>query len=267
MSSQVNFKEETAISIKIMLDAGHYANYNQSPVVPEYWESRKMWVLCEFLAKELEKYGFEVLKTRTDVETDLPVYQRGKMASGCDLFISLHSNACDSEKVDRVDVYGAYDNLNNSHDLAKKLATAVASLMEVSGGYVKTRKSDDGEDEYYGVLRGARRVGCPLFYIIEHSFHTNERSTRWLLQDKNLLCLAKLEAAVIAEYYGINPVFEMGDVNMNGGIDSMDVTLIKRAYFGTYDLTEEQKSLADMNKNGEIDSMDYIIAKRKYFNS
>lgn len=248
-----------------MLDAGHYGNYNQSPVVPEYWESRKMWVLCNYLAIELQKYGFTVLKTREDVEVDLPVYQRGKLAAGCDLFISLHSNACDSESVDRVDVYGAYDNLNGSHTLAQSLATAVASLMGASGGYVKTRKSDDGDTEYYGVLRGARRVGCPLFYIIEHSFHTNERATRWLLDNKNLLRLAKLEAAVIANYYGIEPVFERGDVNQNGEIDAMDVTLIKRAYFGTYNLTEEQKKLADMNQNGKIDSMDYVLAKREYF--
>ncbi len=247
-----------------MLDAGHYANYNRSPVVPEYWESRKMWVLCNYLAEELEKYGFEVLKTREDVEKDMSVYNRGKMAKGCDLFISLHSNACDTEKVDRVDVYGAYDNLNNSHDLALKLAVAIADLMDVSGGYVKTRKSDDGNDEYYGVLRGARRAGCPLFYIIEHSFHTNEKATRWLLKDKNLLNLARLEAAVIAKYYGIEPIFQPGDVNMNGEIDPMDVNLIKRAYFGAYKLTDKQTELADLNQNGKIDPVDYIIAKRKY---
>ncbi len=251
---------------KIMLDAGHYANYNQSTVIPEYWESRRMWLLCEYLFKELTDYGFTVFKTRTDVETDLPVYERGKTARDCDLFISLHSNACDTEKVNRVDVYGAYDNLNNSHELALLLATAIADLMKVSGGYVKTRKSDNAEDEYYGVLRGARRVGCPLFYIIEHSFHTNEYATRWLLDDANLLKLAKLEAAVIATYFGIKPSFVKGDVNMNGELDSEDILLIKRAYFGTFLLNDEQKELADMDNNGEVDSFDYILAKRKYFN-
>ena len=252
---------------KIMLDAGHYANYNQSTVISEYWESRRMWLLCELLFKELSDYGFTVFKTREDVETDLPVYERGKLASGCDLFISLHSNACDTESVNRVDVYAAYDNLNNSHELGLLLAKSVAELMGVSGGYVKTRKSDNAEDEYYGVLRGARRVGCPLYYIIEHSFHTNEKATRWLLDDANLKKLAKLEAAVIATYYGIKPKLVKGDVNMNGELDSEDILLIKRAYFGTFLLTEEQKELADMDNNGEIDSFDYILAKRKYFNS
>lgn len=249
---------------KIMLDAGHYANYNRSPVVPEYWESRRMWVLCEYLAEELIRYGFEVFKTRADVETDLGVYERGAKSVGCDLFLSLHSNAADVENVDRVDVYAAYDNLNNSHELGLLLANAIADLMEVSGGYVKTRKGAN-DNEYYGVLRGARNVGCPLFYIIEHSFHTNEYAARWLLEDANLLKLAKLEAAIIATYYGIKPKFEMGDVNMNGILDATDILLIKRAYFGTFNLTEEQFSLADLNQNGEIDALDYILAKRKYF--
>ena len=139
----------------------------------------RVWcdAICEYLAEELSFYGFEVFKTRDDLEKDLPVVKRGEMAKGCDLFLSLHSNAVDGEKneyIDRVHVFGAYDNLNNSHELAKILADAINECMGTSGGYVSTRKSDEGEREYYGVLRGARSVGCPLFYIVEHSFHTNK---------------------------------------------------------------------------------------------
>ena len=256
-------KEESTIK-RIMLDAGHYGNYNQSPVVPIYWESRRMWVLCEYLAAELQKYGFEVLKTRDDIEKDIDVYYRGKMAKNCDLFISLHSNAADSEAVDRVDVYAAYDNLNDSHELAARFSKSIAELMGVSEGSVKTRIGDNG-DEYYGVLRGARHSGCPLFYIIEHSFHTNEKATLWLLEDKNLLALAKLEAAIIASYYGIDAEPILGDVNDNGVLDMTDLILIKRAYFGSFTLTEEQQKRADFNQNGKIDMLDYILAKRKYF--
>ncbi|MBO5869433.1 MAG: N-acetylmuramoyl-L-alanine amidase, partial [Clostridia bacterium] len=169
--------------MKIMLDAGHYGYANQSPVVPEYYESRRMWVLCEYLAEELAVYGFEVFKTRDDIDVDRAIVARGEMAKGCDLFLSIHSNAVGNygnEKIDRVDVYAAYDNLNNSHELAKLLAVAIADCMGVSGGAVQTRKSENGDWEYYGVLRGARSVGCPLFYILEHSFHTNTYATKWL---------------------------------------------------------------------------------------
>lgn len=255
------------MSLKIMLDAGHCGNYNQSPVAPEYWESVAMWRLCNYLYRELEGYGFEVYKTRGDINDDLSVYSRGKMARGCDLFLSLHSNACDSEAVNRVDIYAPYDNLNGSHAFAQRLASAIAELMKVSSGNVKTRKSEKGDFDYYGVLRGARDANCPLFCLIEHSFHTNVNAALWLSEDKNLKALAKLEAAVIADYFGIKLRFELGDINMNGEIDASDVTLIKRAYFGTFALSDEQKKLADMNQNGDIDMTDYILAKRKYFNN
>ncbi len=256
------------MAYKIMLDAGHYGYYNQSPNVPEYWESKQMWRLHLYLKDELLKYGFTVEVTREVQEKDLAVVKRGEMAQGCDLFISLHSNAVGGsggESVDRVDIYSAYDDLNDSSELATVFLKAIAECMGVSEGKAKTRKSTKGEYEYYGVLRGARSVGCPLYYIIEHSFHTNPYAARWLLDDANLARLARVEAAVIATYFGLKGDFEKGDVNMDGRLDSIDVMLIKRAYFGTLKLSEEQKKLADIDENGEIDVFDYIAAKRRYF--
>lgn len=254
------------MSVKIMLDAGHHGKTNQSPVVPEYYESVVMWKLCEYLSEELSAYGFEVLKTRADAEKDLAVVKRGELAKGCDLFISLHSNAVGgigNELTDRVDVYHSYDNLNNSEELAKILAKAVAECMAVTKWNAKTRKGSNGKSEYYGVLRGARSVGCPLYYIIEHSFHTNKKAAYWLLQDENLRRLARIEAGVIAGYFGNERGFLLGDVDINGRLDSYDVLLIKRAFFGTVTLTDEQKKRADIDGNGTIDAYDYLLAKRK----
>lgn len=261
-----NYFRRYFVAIKIMLDAGHSGKANRSPVVREYWESERMWLLCEMLAEELLKYGFEVLKTRKNINESLGVFNRGAKAKGCDLFISLHSNAVGgsgNEKVDRVEVYGAYDNLNNSRELASRLATAIVDLMQASEGRVKTRKSQNGEREYYGVLRGARSVGCPLYYIVEHSFHTNERAARWLMEDANLRRLAVLESAVIAGYYGLAKPEIVGDVNQNGELDARDVALIKRALLGSYQLNDEQERLADVNGDGDLTALDYMLAKRK----
>ena len=245
-----------------MLDAGHYADYNRSPVVSEYWESRRMWQLCELLAEELGYYGFEVLKTRDDPEKDLAVTKRGRMAKGCDLFISLHSNASTSSKTDRVDVYASYDNINNSHALAIELAKTVASVMGVSGGYVKTRKSTKGDWEYYGVLRGASETDCPLYYLIEHSFHTNEYATLWLLDDDNLRSLAKAEAAVVALYFGL---VNKGDINCDGKLNMFDLQLIKSAVLGKTELDSKESVLADLNSDGRVNMIDYTEAKKEYF--
>lgn len=253
------------MAIKIMLDAGHYAKYNQSPVVPAYWESEMTWKLHLYLKEELERYGFTVLTTREKQEVDLPVYDRGLSAKGCDLFLSLHSNACDTESVDRVDVYAAYDDLNDSHILGGKLAAAIAELMGVSGGYVKT-KVGTGNTEYYGVLRGARKVGVPLYYIIEHSFHTNRKATEWLLVDGNLRRLAILESGIIAGHYGVElPPAEgpvKGDLDGNGVLNALDYMLLKRAVLGTVELTDAQKEAADVNHDGKVDAIDYALVKR-----
>lgn len=255
------------MAIKIMLDAGHYGKYNQSPVVPAYWESEMTWKLHLFLKEELERYGFTVLTTREKQEVDLPVYDRGLSAKGCDLFLSLHSNAAPTESVDRVMVYRAFDNLNDAEILAGRLSAAIAELMGVSAGYVSTRESDTYPGtEYYGVLRGARKVNVPLYYIIEHSFHTNRKATEWLLADGNLRRLAVLEAGIIAGYYGVElpaagePV--KGDLDGNGVLNALDYLLLKRAILGTVELTDAQKAIADVNHDGKVNAIDYTLLKR-----
>lgn len=200
------------MSKKICLDAGHYGKkYNRSPVVEEYYESEMNWKLHLMLKKYLEGYGFEVITTRAEQGEDPELYDRGKTAEGCDLFLSLHSNAAYSsgdpeakrkanEKVDRVDVYATLD--GRAHDLAKRLADKIAEVMGTDqGGYVKTRKGNSG-GEYYGVLRGAAAVDVPGM-LIEHSFHTNARAAKWLLDDANLDNLARAEAEILAEYFGM----------------------------------------------------------------
>lgn len=199
------------MAMKICIDAGHYGKYNRSPVVAEYYESDMTWKLHLLLKKHLEQHGFEVITTRPNKDGDLSLYNRGAKSTGCDLFLSLHSNAAyssgdpvekqlASEKVDRVDVYAPIS--GKGHDIAKKLADCIASVMQTNQlGYVKTRKSGSG-GEYYGVIRGAVAVGT-IGLLVEHSFHTNTRAAKWLLDDGNLDKMAKAEAQVIAEHFGM----------------------------------------------------------------
>ena len=197
---------------KICLDAGHYGSrYNRSYVVPDYYESNMTWALHLLLKKYLEQYGFEVITTRTDKDRDLALYNRGAKSRGCDLFISLHSNAAydsgdsaekkaKNEPIDRVDVYAPIS--GKGHDIARKLADCIVSVMGTrEGGNVKTRRSGSG-GEYYGVIRGAVAVGT-VGLLVEHSFHTNRRSAEWLLNESNLDKLAQAEARVLAEHFGM----------------------------------------------------------------
>lgn len=192
------------MSKKICLDAGHVGSkYNQSPVVKTYYESAMVWALHLKLKAQLEARGFQVVTTRASIDTDLSVYERGTASKGCDVFISLHSNACGTESVDYPVVYRAYDNKNNVDTLALKLAKKVGELMGTTqAGRTATRKNSSG-GEYYGVLRGARAVGTPYYMLIEHSFHTNTKATKWLSKDANLDKLAVAEADILAEFFGM----------------------------------------------------------------
>lgn len=191
-------------SVRICLDAGHVGSrYNQSPVVKTYYESAMVWKLHLKLKAQLEARGFEVMTTRVNIDTNLGVYERGTASKGCDVFISLHSNACGTESVDYPVVYRAYDNKNNVDALALKIAKKVGELMGTAqAGRTATRKNSSG-GEYYGVLRGPVRWGLPTNMLIEHSFHTNTKATKWLSEDTNLDKLAVAEADILAEFFGM----------------------------------------------------------------
>ena len=191
-------KEEKPMSkpFKVCLDAGHYGNYNAGSV-KGYYESVRMWKLTELLAKELTARGIAVIKTRSNQATDLALTSRGRKANGCDLFLSMHSNAAGAESVDYPVAYVPLNGTGTA--IGQKLADIVADVMgTVQKGRTATRKGSGGAD-YYGVIRGAVAVGV-TGVILEHSFHTNPKAAAWLMNDANLAKLAKAEADCIAEW-------------------------------------------------------------------
>lgn len=205
--------------MKFCLDAGHYGKYNRSPAVKSYYESDMVWKLTMLQKKYLEQYAdVEVILTRNNQEVDKALFDRGACSKGCVVFLSNHSNAVGSGVNDTVDYAAIYhlvdDATTNCDDESKKLAQVlapvIADVMGTNQGYrIVTRKSDndrngDGamNDNYYGVLHGARMVNTPGL-ILEHSFHTNTRMTNWLLDDANLDRLAKAEVEALAAYYGL----------------------------------------------------------------
>lgn len=190
---------QTAKGKKVMLDAGHYGYYNQSPAVRDYWESKMTWKLHLMLKEELEKYGITVGTTRKKQEADMALYDRGYASKGYDLFLSLHSNAVGDSVNEKVDYPVCFVQISGKSDkIGTLLSQCVQSVMKTNQPADHwSLKGNNGD--YYGVLRGATAagtVGC----IVEHSFHTNTRATKWLMQDANLRKLAVAEAKVIADY-------------------------------------------------------------------
>ena len=197
---------------RVCIDPGHYGKYNRCPAIPEYYESDMNWKLSNLQAKYLKELGIDVILTRSDKDKDMELYERGMKSKGCDLFISNHSNATTgmNEDIDYVAVYHLVnDNTTNADEESKKFANAlapvIAKIMGTKQGYkvltrqASTDRNGDGvmNDNYYGVLHGARQAGTPGL-ILEHSFHTNTATVRWLLNDANLDKMARAEAETIA---------------------------------------------------------------------
>lgn len=236
------------MAIKIMLDAGHTgAKYNKG-AVSGYYESATVWKLHEYLAEELEKRGFVVGKTRKNIDVSMDVTARGKAANGYDLLLSLHTNACDSPSTRRVaciyqtdDSQGVWD--TESKSVANKLAAVIADVMGVTWkNYSKLAGGDrDGDgkkdDNYYGVLHGARLKKVPAV-IVEHSFHSNAETCRWLMNDSNLRKLAAAEADCLADHYGLTveklPTKEEEKAPESNGIKLDYAKSFSKSYDKTY---------------------------------
>ena len=190
--------------MKICIDAGHDRGYNPSPADPAYCEGTRMFDLQRYLKAALERCGFEVVCTRQTVTDNPSLYERGSMAAGCALLLSLHSNAVGNERNDDVDYVRVYYPVSRREQaLAKSLAETIAAVMGTrQAAQFVVRWNSAHNADYYGVIRHAAEVGVTGM-ILEHSFHTNARTTAWLLSDDHLKQLAAQEAAVLAKYYAM----------------------------------------------------------------
>ena len=200
-------------NVKICLDAGHYGNYNRSPVVLAYYESNFNWNFTNYEKAELERLGFEVILTRSNKDKDLSLDKRGRTAKGCVLFISNHSNACGTESVDHPSIIIPRPDgealVTDCSVLGNRIGYNIHAVMKTrqdakvyskDAGYDRNKNKKNNDDEYYGVMHGAQSVDCPMYMIVEHSFHTNKQAATWLLNDANVKKLAISEATVIANF-------------------------------------------------------------------
>ena len=163
-----------------------------------------MFDLQKYLKAALERYGIEVVCTRKTVDDCPSLYERGVMSRGCELLLSLHTNAVGSERNDTVDYVRVYYPVSRrGQALAQALSEVIASVMGTSQQpQFVVRYNGAGNADYYGVIRYAAQAGT-IGMILEHSFHTQLRATNWLLSDENLRTLAEAEASLLAEYYGM----------------------------------------------------------------
>lgn len=201
--------------MKICLDPGHYGNNFNPGVAAGYVESNFTWAYYFLLKERLERYGVEVICTRKSKD-DYPknskgkedLQARGKKSQGCDLFISIHSNAVDN-KPDMTSVFCHWSVRSGGEAIAKKIGNALTMLFRSEWGHcdAPTFYAEESDKypsyDYFGVLKGAASVEVPGI-IVEHSFHTNKTYCEWAMQEGSLEKMADVEVNAIAEYYGLS---------------------------------------------------------------
>ena len=72
------------------------------------------------------------------------------------------------------------------------------------------------------------------------------------------------EIEVYGTVVGADP-YLLGDVNLDGAIDQYDYILVKRHYFETRYLTDDEFVRGDVNSDGVVNQYDYILICRHYF--
>ena len=194
----------------ITIDPGHTRNTNAG-VINGYYEGNAMYILAKYLLDELSEYqNTSVLITRGEDENPT-LAERGSLAvnSGSKIFISLHSNSVSNSETAAY-VCGFYSvKRPDTKILCGKLVSAVTNVMkETTDAWNRgalTKKNTSGSD-YYGVIRSsvAANSGVEYSFIIEHGFHSNKKECEFLMNNENLKKLAKAEADVLAEYFGMN---------------------------------------------------------------
>lgn len=183
---------------KIVVDAGHGQGDNVG--VGSYREGTQMWYLAQYLQQELVKRGHTVVNTRPLITNKPSLNDRGAMAKGFDVFMSLHSNANSNATIRGAIIY---DSVADTFDnIEQDLVAKIAETMGTPNKGVTNRESNVTPDtDYYGVLRSAVRVKCKNAMLIEHGYHTNPEDANWLMSHDNLKKLAVAEAEVITKYY------------------------------------------------------------------
>ena len=190
--------------MKICLDAGHGTGQNRSPALPAYCEGDRMFDLQGLLKQALEAYGVSVVCTRAVRQNDPSLYERAQAAKGCDLFLSLHSNAAGNDVCESVDYPVVFYPVSGKGCvLASRLTECIRTTMGTTqAAQTRVRWNSAHNADYYGVIRYTASLAVTGL-ILEHSFHTNTRMTAWLSDDANLKRLAEAEAAAIAAHYGL----------------------------------------------------------------
>lgn len=215
--SQSTTKEETNMSKKVCLDAGHDAkNTNASPD-KAYYEHEFALDMANRIGGILADHGVAVTYTRKN-GNEVSLAKRCEIANAItnlDLFVSLHSNAGASSGWSDANGWEAhvYSTTGNGGKAATKIAERVK-------GVSKLRSTPVVANPKLTVLKNTKAPAV----LIEHGFHTNKTDVANLNSAEFRAKLAQAEAYGILDYLGIKVKETAVAPAPSGGIDLTTLT-------------------------------------------
>lgn len=202
--------------MKILLDPGHGggSTHNRGFVKIDGFDycnegDCNFFYAQQYLKPELEKYGIEVLMTRKNINENPSLAQRGQMGKGCDLLISLHSNAANG-KAHGIEIWDSTNPKESIKELCNNLCNEISMVTGIFNRGTKYKKGSSGGN-FYGILRNGL---AKHNFIIEHAFHDNYNDC--IKYVKNLPKIAETTARVIANYFKLNKVGYSSDTPIIG---------------------------------------------------
>ncbi len=131
-----------------------------------------------------------------------------------DAYVSIHFNSLADKNVSGAMVF--YPNSNYNSSVGSKGSTLAAQIQEqlvklgLSDRGIRIENSKTGDTypdgslaDYYGVIRGAKKVGIPAV-IVEHAFLTNASDAAFLKSEDNLKKLGIADALGIANAFSLS---------------------------------------------------------------
>lgn len=212
MYSEVHAAEpiqKTDRPVVIVIDPGHGGENEGTKEFlqngDDFLEKYMTMTTALAMYEELCKYeNVEVYLTRNE-DKNLTLKQRAKFAKDvqADFLFSIHYNASENHTWYGSEVwisceppyhqYGyqfAYNHLENMREMG----------LFIRG--VKSRISESGSGDYYGILRESGKLGIPAV-IIEHCHVDNENDTPFCDTREKLQEFGRMDAISVAQYFGL----------------------------------------------------------------
>lgn len=201
--------------IVVGFDGGHGGSDRKNRGPTGYVEADGNLEMTKILAMMLEGTGaFKVVLTR-DTDTSVELRKRANILAdaGCDMAISIHSNASAAGKARGTECFYSVD-LPQDKAFAAILANRISTRFGVPNRGAKMNGADPkrpgksgatktNAEDYFAFVDQAQDRGIPHVFLLETLFHDNPQDEAILkkLENKKLIMQEVFEAICI--YYGV----------------------------------------------------------------